>query len=70
MNRGEIIDLFEGCTQPEHVEEQLIPILEAASTGADIDADEWQTVFEHFATEAEFREARWLHSDTYTDGDD
>jgi hypothetical protein len=27
-------------------------------------------VFEHFATEAEFREARWLHSDTYTDGDD
>jgi hypothetical protein len=60
MNRTEIIDLFDGCEYPEHVEEQLGPILEAANEGANLSADEWQTVFESLATDVEFREARWL----------
>lgn len=69
MNRGEIIDLFDGCEQPEHAQEQLIPILEAASEGSSLTDEDWQQVFETLATEVEFREARWLHPDTYTDGD-
>ena len=60
MKRHEIIDLFDGCDQPEHVEDQLEPILEAASEGADLSPDEWEQVFESLATDVEFREATWL----------
>lgn len=60
MNRGELIDLFDGCEYPEHAEDQLEPILEAASEGADLTADEWQQVFESLASDVEFREAEWL----------
>lgn len=60
MNRGEIIDLFDGCEYPEHVEKQLRSILEAVSAGADLSEEEWQEALETLARDVEFGEADWL----------
>lgn len=58
--RTDIKSQFRGCEFPEHVEQQLEPILEAIDEEADLSPDEWQQVFESLATDVEFRDARWL----------
>lgn len=61
MNRGEIIDFFDSCEHPEHVKNQLEPILEAANQGAGLSDDEWETVFESLATDVEMGHADWAN---------
>lgn len=58
--RGTMLDAIErafvGCEYPEHAENQLRPILEAADNGANLTADQWATVFESLSADAAMRE--------------